>query len=232
MYSATNNKSQTIGASGCGTTSAAMVIAELRDSKVTPKETSAWSVANGYRSINSGTEWSFFPAIMKKYNIPCRQTALSSEAITALKKGYMVICTAGKGIWTNSGHVMLAYGLSADGSKVLINDPNSEATNREIANLSNFRTEMRQYWIIEEEWNVEIKNIQVVHSSKGTVDMKSVNVGGENFVRLRDTALIAPIEIGWNGKNPTVKILVTDNTQVKTQITALETALLKLKSLV
>lgn len=57
-----------------------------------------------------------------------------------------------------------------------------------------------------EEEEVEIKEIKIKHSEKGIVTLNAVNVNGENYVRLRDTELIAPVEIGWDGKYPTVKV--------------------------
>lgn len=211
MYSAIDDKSQTIGTAGCGPACAAMVVATLRKGEtiITPVHACAYAVAKGFRSENNGTGWGFFEKFLGEYSIPCEQVGEESlsKVLTALKNGYMVIAVAGKGIWTTGGHFILAYGLSADGSKVYINDPNSEAGYRELANIPNFKNECIRFWIIEEEWNMpEIKNLQVVHSEKGLVEMKSVNVNGENYVRLRDTELIAPIEVGWNGKNPTVKV--------------------------
>ena len=191
----------------CGTSSAAMAIATSRDSTVTPIETSAWSVAHGYRTYDEGTTWSFFPAILKSYNIPCIDTSDVTKAIAALKKDFMVITSAGAGIWTLHGHIILAYGLTNNDTKVLINDPNSEAPYREIANISNYKAECGHFWIIEEEWKTaEIKTIAIKHSEKGFVNLNSVNVNGENYVRLRDMEKIAPIEVGWDGTNPTVKL--------------------------
>ena len=60
MYSGTNNSRETIGTDGCGPTCAAMVVATLRDKKVTPKEAAQWSMRNGCVSPNDGTYWSYF----------------------------------------------------------------------------------------------------------------------------------------------------------------------------
>ncbi|MGI5927154.1 MAG: CHAP domain-containing protein [Thermacetogeniaceae bacterium] len=56
------------------------------------------------------------------------------------------------------------------------------------------------------EEEVEIKQIDIKHSEKGVVKINSVNVNGENYIRLRDTEKIAPIAVGWDGKNPTVTV--------------------------
>lgn len=207
-YTITGNSRQTIGTSGCGPSSAAMVIATLRDKKITPKETCKYATEKGYRTINSGTAHAFFPSIMKKYDIPCYKTYDFAKVMSALKKNYMVIAAAGIGIWTRGGHIILAYGIKDN--KVLINDPNSEAGHRELANQSNFKNECSPFWVIEEEWREEdmpeIKTIIVKHQSLGDVKLQTVNINGENFARLRDMEKIAPIDIGWDGKNPTVKM--------------------------
>jgi len=235
MYSNHNDARQTIGTSACGTTTMAMVIATLRDTYITPKEMSAWSVANGHRSYNAGTKWSFFSAMLKKYNIPYTKTSYFDKASEALKQNLMVITSAGRGIWTKEGHIFLAYGLMNNYTKVLIHDPNSEAPYKELANITNYRVECGQFWIIKEEWKMEIKDIQIKHAEKGMVEMQSVNVNDENFVRLRDTEKIAPIKVGWDGKNPTIKVLIQESgldiKQLEDQIKALEDGFNVLKAL-
>lgn len=207
-YTARNDKSQTIGTSGCGPTCAAMVVATMREPKEQPPQACDYAVKNGHRSANDGTAWSFFAPYLKKFGLPCKQTSRVADAITALKKGYMVIAAAGKGIWTSGGHVILAYGLNEAGSKVYIHDPNSEAAHRELANISNFRNECTQFWIIEEGWDsdMEIKDLEIknIDTSK-MVKVEAVNVDGNNYIKLRDVEKLFPVTIDWNGKNPTIQ---------------------------
>jgi hypothetical protein len=65
MYSSTDNVEQTIGSSGCGTTSMAMAISSLTETTVTPIIMSSFSVDNDYRTKNKGTSWGFFAAAAK-----------------------------------------------------------------------------------------------------------------------------------------------------------------------
>ena len=51
-YSAKGEKT-TIKAEGCGIACSAMVIASLDDKKVTPADTAAWSLKNGYKAPRS-----------------------------------------------------------------------------------------------------------------------------------------------------------------------------------
>lgn len=209
MYSAKDDRSQTIGTSGCGPTCAAMAVATVADVKETPREACAWAVSKGFRTANDGTAWGFFVPYFKQYGIRCRQTGNTSTAVDALKKGLMVIAAAGKGLWTSGGHFILAWGLSANGSRVCVHDPNSEAPQRELANIRNFTTECTQFWIIENEWrdDVEIKRVEIKNLDTGkTVGVDAVNVDGSNYIKLRDMEKLFPVTVDWNGKTPTVKM--------------------------
>jgi hypothetical protein len=208
MYSSIGNRSQTIGTSGCGPTCAAMVISTLRDDNIQPPSACSWAVANGFRTANDGTAWGFFVPYFKRYNIKCRQSAKSSDALAALKKGYMVIAAAGKGIWTSGGHFILAWGLDAAGNRVYVHDPNSEAPLRELANVTNFKNECTQFWIIEESWgdDVEIKVLEIKNmDTSKMVEVEAVNVEGNNYIKLRDVEKLFPVTVDWNGKNPTIQ---------------------------
>jgi len=104
----THTSSQTIGNSGCGTTSMAMILATWADSKITPVETSKWAVDNGYRTYDSGTAWGFFKWIFNKYS--CFEKYVESTSITALESairdGALAVCSMNSndgGYWTKSG---------------------------------------------------------------------------------------------------------------------------------
>ena len=209
LYTSRGDKSQTIGTSGCGPTCAAMVAATLRPSrKETPVTACAYAVEKGYRTANDGTAWGFFGAYLGSFGIPCRQTASVTEAIAALKQGYMVITAAAKGIWTTGGHFILAWGLSADGSKVYIHDPNSEASHRELANIANYRQECTQFWLIEERWEdeVEIQELLIKDLDRKTdIAVQAVNLSGSNYIRLRDVEKLCPVWVDWDGSAPTIR---------------------------
>ena len=132
-----------------------MVAATLRDKSITPKEAAAWAVDKGYRTYNSGTKWAYFPAYFQALDVSCTATASGGAAEEALRAGKMVIASAAKGIWTASGHFILAWGIDPKTGKVLIHDPNSEASYRELADPETFRAQTVQYWIVEEKMEDE-----------------------------------------------------------------------------
>ena len=59
MYSSVGDSSQTIGTSGCGPTSAAMVVSSIKGN-ITPDQMANLYTQYGYRSANQGTYWSAF----------------------------------------------------------------------------------------------------------------------------------------------------------------------------
>lgn len=58
-----------------------------------------------------------------------------------------------------------------------------------------------------EEEEVEIKTIKVKDLSNGEmIPVQAINVEGNNYVKLRDMEkLVEGVQIGWDGKNPTIE---------------------------
>lgn len=155
-YSAPGEK-KTIGSSGCGPTSAAMVIATLKDKNVTPVTTSEWSMKNGYKAYNQGTYYTYFVPQMEKYGITCRRlntanlygknsSAAHTEALNALQRDDWVIACMGKGNWTSSGHFILLYGF--ENGYVSINDPASTASRRIKNTWALFSKQVKYMWTV------------------------------------------------------------------------------------
>lgn len=97
----TYSKNQTIKSSGCGTTAAADIIATWWDKSVTPKETSAWSVANGFRTKNSGTAWDYFKWVANKYGASkFVQTSSFATMQGCLADGGYVVVSFRSSKWT------------------------------------------------------------------------------------------------------------------------------------
>jgi len=100
----TYNKNQTIKSSGCGPTSMADIVATWWDKSITPKEMCALSVANGYRTTNSGTAWNFFEFVAKKYKASkFVQTSSFTTMQNCLASGGYVVVSFKESKWTNGG---------------------------------------------------------------------------------------------------------------------------------
>lgn len=58
-----------------------------------------------------------------------------------------------------------------------------------------------------EEEEVEIKEVKIKSLDTGNlIGVKSVNIQGENYIRLRDMEEIFPVKVDWDGKNPTINL--------------------------
>lgn len=154
----TKQENATIGGSGCGPTSMAMVIATWVDPTVTPVDLCNWSMQHGYKATNQGTYYSYFTPQAAAYGLECEQlnwTDLrsASNANTYHQKahdyvddGHLVIACMGPGNWTKSGHYILWY--SNDGDNVLINDPASTSPTRLKNTFALFKSQVKYYWVV------------------------------------------------------------------------------------
>ena len=66
-------EASTIGSSGCGPTSAAMLIETLTGKTFTPADACAWSLAHGYKALNQGTYYSYFVPQFNVFGIKCER---------------------------------------------------------------------------------------------------------------------------------------------------------------
>lgn len=145
----THTSAQTIGNSGCGPTSMAMIVATMFDKHITPVDMCWLSVNNGCRTYNSGTSWDFFPIVAK--NFPFSQYVSTNNVATlkaALAQGALAVCSMNSndnGFWTSGGHFIVAIGYDEDGY-IYANDPNkSEHPRKQLQNK--FQSCMKQAFI-------------------------------------------------------------------------------------
>ena len=148
----------TIGASGCGPTAMAMVLATWADKSVTPKTECAWALAHGYKAPRQGTYYGYFVPAAARYGLKARQlswtniygnskSSLHEEARKAVEAGHLVIACMGKGLWTSSGHYVLVWKIQ--GNIVYINDPASTRVVRTQGDYNLFKQQVKYYWVIE-----------------------------------------------------------------------------------
>lgn len=106
LYTSTGNSTQTIGSSGCGPTSAAMVVSSIKGT-ITPPQMAEVFVKNGYRSANNGTYWSAYRAVADEFNIGYTETSDIQKSIDLLRNRNYVICSVGNGLFTTGGHYIV-----------------------------------------------------------------------------------------------------------------------------
>lgn len=117
MYSSVGNRSQTIGSSGCGPTSAAMVVSSIKGN-ITPDTMASLFVKYGYRSANNGTYWSAYRAVADEFDIGYTETSDIQKAIRLLQNDNYVICSVGNGLFTTGGHYIVLVGYENNTFKI------------------------------------------------------------------------------------------------------------------
>lgn len=155
-YSAAGEKT-TIGASGCGPTAMAMVLATWCDKSVTPQSECAWALAHGFKAPHQGTYYGYFESAGRRFGLTVQRlnyttiygnskSSCHTQAKTALDTGDLVIACMGPGNWTSSGHYVLVYGIIGD--VIYINDPASTKKTRTQGSYSLFKQQTKLYWVI------------------------------------------------------------------------------------
>lgn len=156
-YSAKGEKT-TIGASGCGPTAMATVLATWADKSVTPKSECAWALSRGYKAPKQGTYYGYFTPAAKRYGLKAymlnsttiygrQDSPYHAKAKAALDQGHLVIACMGPGLWTSSGHFVLLWKLQ--GNTVFLNDPASTRLARTQGNYALFRKQVKYYFVVE-----------------------------------------------------------------------------------
>ncbi len=149
-------KTGTIGKSGCGPTSLAMVVSTLTNRTVNPVEMARWSYKNGYYAEGVGSYHSLIPNGAKYFGLSVEGTEASNpdKIIQALSKGRLVIVIMAKGHFTSSGHFIVLRGITEEG-KILVADPISIKRSEQEWDLSIILNEARKgagaggpFWII------------------------------------------------------------------------------------
>ena len=146
MYSAKNDKSQTIGSSGCGPTSMADIMACWIDKTITPVEMCEFSLKKGCRTSSSGTAWKYF-GLVADANAHGFSGFTQTKSMATLKKalaaGAFVVSSMAPGYWTKGGHFICVYKM--DDTYVYAKDPASSS--RKKQKISAFEKERKQFFI-------------------------------------------------------------------------------------
>ena len=121
LYTSTNNKSQTMKSSGCGPTSAAMIINSLIGPMM-PDVIADIFAEKGFRTANNGTNWNAWDWIANNYGISMSKTTNIDDAVNCLHRGGMVVVSCGKGLFTTSGHYIVLAEM-ADDNTIIVHDP-------------------------------------------------------------------------------------------------------------
>ena len=149
MYSNHGDKKQTIGNSGCGPTSMAMILATWIDPAITPVQTCEDAQKHGYRTYDSGTSWGYFKHVFGAYTGFSKfvQTSSLETLKSAIREGALAVCSLNSNdncYWTKNGHFCTFIGV--DDKYIYANDPNKTAHPRK-QELSKFKKCLKQAFI-------------------------------------------------------------------------------------
>ena len=189
---AVKGETSTIKSAGCGPTCAAMVIATLADSSITPKETAKWALRNNFKALRQGTFYSYFVPQLKAFGIKATRVNTSSvygqktkaavtaheRAFEAIKAGKLVICCMGKGNWTSSGHYILWYGLTGNG-QAMLRDPASTASSRVRNKVALLQSQVKYYWIVDIPTAKPVP--PVIEEDDEVIEKKKVDIFGKEY---------------------------------------------------
>lgn len=230
MYSSINNVSQTIGTSGCGPTSSAMVVSSIKGN-ITPNEMANLYMQYGYRSANQGTYWSAFKWTADVFDIGYSECYKLDDAVAKLKDNNYIIASCNQGLFTYGGHFIVLVGVEGDYIKVY--DPylysgkfstSSRIGKAEVkgntvyVSIENFReyANYQKFFCFKNDRTDTKENTTTtvvtdkVESNVNTVNYQ-VRITANGGLNIRSGASVSYSRIGGYAKNSIVTILAESN---------------------
>jgi hypothetical protein len=133
---------RTIGASGCGPTSMAIVISTFTGEEITPEMTANWSYKKGYlvQGYDNGRPYamsshSLIPALATEYNLDstgiAKNSSTDEKIYQALSSGKLVVAIMGPGHFTSGGHFIVLRGVTESGKILVADCASRQRTNQE-----------------------------------------------------------------------------------------------------
>ena len=155
---AVDGETSTVKSAGCGPTAMADVLAAIVSPYIDPVTCASWARMKGYKVYKSGTSYNYPVAQAAEYGVSVRRLNVSNvygkttstvhqDALAELQKGNWLIACMGKGLWTSSGHYVVAYGY--ENGLVYINDPASTKSIRACNTWDLFMSQVKYYWAVD-----------------------------------------------------------------------------------
>lgn len=234
MYSSVGDRSQTIGTSGCGPTSSAMVVSSIKGT-ITPDVMAGLYTQYGYRSANQGTYWSAFRWTADVFNIGYSECYRLDDAVAKLKDNHYIIVSCNQGLFTYGGHFIVLTGVEGNYIKVydpyLYNgkfDASSRRGRAEVkgntvyVSIDNFRAyaNYQKFFCFKNDRTDIKENTTNVVISNSTSSVSNVNykvrITAQSGLNMRSGASTSYSRIGGYSKNATATILAESNGWGKT----------------
>lgn len=234
-YTSCGNKSQTIKSSGCGPTSAAMVVSASKGA-ILPPTMAKLFVDNGYRTKNNGTAWSAWSFVADYFNF---KEYHSTSSFTTMKKylkqdknkdgvsDYFVVASCGSGLFTSSGHYIVLF---ADVNNVItVHDPYYYSGKFNTASRKAARVKMngniakvseasfKKYGNVKNYWIFSNDYVKPSGTKPGTTKPKNTST-------TKKTMYVTNVSTSLNvRKSPSTKSTIVGSLKNKSKVTVYET---------
>ncbi len=235
MYSSVGNTSQTIGSSGCGPTSSAMVVSSIKGN-ITPDTMADLYTQYGYRSANQGTYWSAFKWTADVFDIGYSECYKLDDAVSKLKDNHYIIASCNQGLFTYGGHFIVLIGVEGDYIKVY--DPylyngkfdvssrrgkatvNGNTVYVSIDNFRNYANYQKFFCFKNDRTEIKENTTTAVVTNNTTSNVQNVNykvkVTAKSGLNIRVGANTSYDRVGGYARNSIVTILAESNGWGKT----------------
>nr|DAX03311.1 MAG TPA: peptidase [Bacteriophage sp.] len=237
MYSSVGDSSQTIGTSGCGPTSAAMVVSSIKGN-ITPGQMANLYTQYGYRSANQGTYWSAFKWTADVFDIGYSECYKLDDAIAKLKDNHYIIVSCNQGLFTYGGHFIVLTGVEGDYIKVYdpylyngkfeVSSRKGKATvigNTVYVSIDNFReyaNYQKFFCFKNDRTDIKENTTTIVVTDKIETNVNTVNyqvrITANGGLNIRTGASTSYARIGGYAKGSIVTILAESNGFGKTNL--------------
>lgn len=237
MYSSVGDSSQTIGTSGCGPTSAAMVVSSIKGN-ITPDTMANLYTQYGYRSANQGTYWSAFKWTADVFDIGYSECYKLDDAIAKLEDNHYIIASCNQGLFTYGGHFVVLVGL--EGNYIKIYDPylyngkydvasrrgkatvNGNIVYVSIDNFRNYANYQKFFCFKNDRTDIKENTTTTVVTDKIETNVNTVNyqvkVTANGGLNIRTGASTSYARVGGYAKGSIVTILAESNGFGKTNL--------------
>ena len=230
IYSSVGDNSQTIGTSGCGPTSSAMIVSSIKGN-ITPDQMAELYTKYGYRSSNQGTYWSAFKWTADVFDIGYSECYKLDDAVAKLKDNHYIIVSCNQGLFTYGGHFIVLTGIEGDYIKVydpyLYNGKFDVASRRgkvtvsgntvyvSIDNFRNYANYQKFFCFKNDRTDIKENTTTTVVTDNTTSNVNTVNyqvrITANGGLNIRAGASTSYSRVGGYAKGSIVTILAESN---------------------
>jgi hypothetical protein len=124
--------SSTIGVSGCGPSAMAMIITNLKGTRVTPVQTADYAASKGIYIPGSGSSWNIGPTLAQHWGLHANALGVDVDSINQSLQAGGLVLAVGRGAvpFTSGGHFIVIRGVTSDGKWKVGDSAHDEANSK------------------------------------------------------------------------------------------------------